>query len=89
MARTAFSADSGPGTGTAASPDSRGDVAVGKNEAVLKFHRRPSAMADREHSVIRMPSYEAVADDLVIDQALVDHREDFPSAPSDVPTDKR
>lgn len=26
---------------------------------------------------------------VVIDQALVDHREDFPSAPSDVPTDKR
>jgi uncharacterized radical SAM protein YgiQ len=66
MARTAFSADSGPGTGTAASPDSRGDVAVGKNEAVLKFHRRPSAMADREHSVIRMPSYEAVADDPIL-----------------------
>jgi len=35
-------------------------------EAVLKFHRRVPKTVDREHSVIRMPSYEAVADDPIL-----------------------
>jgi uncharacterized radical SAM protein YgiQ len=54
------------GTGAAASPGSRGDVAVGRNETVLTFHRRIPKSADREHSVIRMPSYEAVAADPIL-----------------------
>jgi len=66
MARTAFRTDSGPGTGVAGNSDSRGEVAVGKNETILKFHRRTTTSADREHSVIRMPSYEAVADDPIL-----------------------
>ena len=49
-----------------ANPEGRGDVAVGKNEVVLKFHRRIPQTIDREHSVIRMPSYEAVADDPIL-----------------------
>jgi uncharacterized radical SAM protein YgiQ len=49
-----------------ADPEGRDGAAVGKSEIVLKFHRRPSTMADREHSVIRMPSYEAVADDPIL-----------------------
>ena len=35
-------------------------------EVVLRLHRRTPTSADREHSVIRMPSYEAVADDPVL-----------------------
>jgi uncharacterized radical SAM protein YgiQ len=35
-------------------------------EAVLRFHRRPPKNADRERSVIRMPSYERVAADPVL-----------------------
>ena len=49
-----------------ANPEGRGDVAVGKAETVLKFHRRVQQAIDREHSVIRMPSYEAVADDPIL-----------------------
>ncbi|MBK6453887.1 MAG: YgiQ family radical SAM protein [Steroidobacteraceae bacterium] len=49
-----------------ATPEGRGDVVVGKNETVLKFHRRVPQPADREHSVIRMPSYEAVVDDAIL-----------------------
>ena len=37
-----------------------------RTESVLKFHRRPPKSADRDHSVIRMPSYEAVADDPIL-----------------------
>ena len=33
---------------------------------MLTFHRRTPKSADREHSVIRMPSYEAVADDPIL-----------------------
>ena len=33
---------------------------------VLTFHRRMPKSVDREHSVIRMPSYEAVADDPIL-----------------------
>ncbi len=47
-------------------PEGRGDVVVGKHETVLKFHRRIPQPIDREHSVIRMPSYEAVADDPIL-----------------------
>jgi len=35
-------------------------------EIVLKFHRRTAQPVDRERSVIRMPSYEAVADDAIL-----------------------
>ncbi|NJD32291.1 MAG: YgiQ family radical SAM protein [Gammaproteobacteria bacterium] len=35
-------------------------------ESVLRFHRHPPRAVDREHSVIRMPSYEQVADDPVL-----------------------
>ncbi len=35
-------------------------------EIVLKFHRRTAQPVDRERSVIRMPSYEAVADDPIL-----------------------
>ncbi len=49
-----------------ANPEGRGDVAVGRNETVLTFHRRIPKSADRDHSVIRMPSYEAVADDPIL-----------------------
>jgi uncharacterized radical SAM protein YgiQ len=36
------------------------------SESVLHFQRRPPRAPDREHSVIRMPSYETVADDPVL-----------------------
>jgi len=55
MARTAFRADSEPEAGGARAA-----------EVVLRFHRRTPKSADREHSVIRMPSYEAVADDPIL-----------------------
>jgi uncharacterized radical SAM protein YgiQ len=35
-------------------------------ETVLRFHRRLPKSADREHSVIRLPSYEQVADDPIL-----------------------
>ncbi len=47
-------------------PADRGDVAAAKPEAVLRFHRRLPRNADRERSVIRMPSYEQVAGDPVL-----------------------
>ncbi|HSW33481.1 MAG TPA: YgiQ family radical SAM protein, partial [Steroidobacteraceae bacterium] len=59
----------------AASPRSAGsireavrgmDAATTKPEAVLRFHRRLPSNVDREHSVIRLPSYERVADDAVL-----------------------
>ncbi len=37
-----------------------------RTDIVLKFHGRPSTMTNREHSVIRMPSYEAVVDDPIL-----------------------
>jgi uncharacterized radical SAM protein YgiQ len=37
-----------------------------KPETVLKFHRRLPKSANREHSVIRLPSYEQVADDAIL-----------------------
>jgi uncharacterized radical SAM protein YgiQ len=46
--------------------EGRDSVVVGTTESVLKFHRRPPKTADREHSFIRMPSYEAVADDPIL-----------------------
>ncbi len=55
MARTAFRADSEPEAGGARAA-----------EVVLRFHRRTPKSADREHSVIRMPSYEAVANDPIL-----------------------
>ena len=35
-------------------------------ESVLQFHRRLPKATDREHSVIRLPSYEQVADDAIL-----------------------
>ena len=46
--------------------EGRDSVVVGATESVLKFHRRPPKSTDRVHSVIRMPSYEAVADDPIL-----------------------
>ncbi len=77
MARTAFRTDPEPGTGADATSHSGGSrvstdrrtdsgVAPGKSEVVMRFHRRTSTIVDREHSVIRMPSYEAVADDPIL-----------------------
>jgi uncharacterized radical SAM protein YgiQ len=37
-----------------------------KTEVVMKFHRRVAQVVDRSRSYIRMPSYEAVADDPVL-----------------------
>jgi uncharacterized radical SAM protein YgiQ len=46
---------------------SQGDGAtVRSGEIVLKFHRRIPKTADRERSVIRMPSYDAVANDPIL-----------------------
>jgi uncharacterized radical SAM protein YgiQ len=47
-------------------PEGRGDVAATTSESVLRFHRRLPKNADRDHSVIRLPSYESVADDPVL-----------------------
>ncbi len=47
-------------------PEGRGDGAATPSESVLRFHRRLPKAIDREHSVIRMPSYETVADDPVL-----------------------
>jgi uncharacterized radical SAM protein YgiQ len=55
MARTAFRTDPEPESGAARA-----------GEAVLRFHRRVPKSVDREHSVIRMPSYEQVANDPVL-----------------------
>jgi uncharacterized radical SAM protein YgiQ len=49
-----------------ANPEGRGDVAIGRNETVVMFHRRIPKSADRERSYIRMPSYEAVTEDAVL-----------------------
>ena len=46
--------------------EGRGDVATTKPEAVLRFHRRVAKNADRETSVIRLPSFEQVADDPIL-----------------------
>jgi uncharacterized radical SAM protein YgiQ len=47
-------------------PEGRADVAAAEPEAVLKFHRRLPKAIDRDHSVIRLPSYEQVADDAIL-----------------------
>jgi len=48
--------------GSGVTPGSSGPRA----EIVLKFHRRTAQPVDRERSVIRMPSYEAVTDDPIL-----------------------
>jgi len=48
------------------SPEGRDGAEARPSEAVLRFHRRLPKPADREHSVIRMPSYEQVAGDPVL-----------------------
>ena len=55
-----------PMKGAATPSTASSEVAAGKNETVLKFHRRIQPAIDREHSVIRMPSYEAVAEDPIL-----------------------
>ena len=47
-------------------PADRGAVATTNPEAVLRFHRRIPSNADRETSVIRLPSFEQVADDAIL-----------------------
>jgi uncharacterized radical SAM protein YgiQ len=47
-------------------PEGRAGVAAAPAEAILKFHRRVPKAVDREHSVIRLPSYEQVADDPIL-----------------------
>jgi len=56
--------DRGQGIGDSASAAT--DAAGARTETVLKFHRRVPKAVDREHSVIRLPSYEQVADDAVL-----------------------
>jgi len=69
----------GPGTGADAmpalqtpgkepSPGLTADLSrrTGRGEIPLKFHRRTAQVVDRARSYIRMPSYEAVADDPVL-----------------------
>ena len=53
--RQAAATDTMAASGSAAAP-----------ETVLRFHRRLPKSADREHSVIRLPSYEQVADDAIL-----------------------
>jgi len=57
-----------PGEGSGPSPALRATSPAGGRggETVLKFHRRVPKSADREHSVIRLPSYEQVADDAIL-----------------------
>ncbi len=55
MARTASRTD----------PEGARGATFGR-ETVLRFHRLTPKSADREHSVIRMPSYEAVAGDPIL-----------------------
>ena len=47
-------------------PEGRGDVPNKASESLLHFHRRVPRNADRERSVIRMPSYDDVAADPVL-----------------------
>jgi uncharacterized radical SAM protein YgiQ len=47
-------------------PERRAAVATGTAEAVRKFHRRIPKNVDRERSVIRLPSFEQVADDAIL-----------------------
>jgi uncharacterized radical SAM protein YgiQ len=47
-------------------PEDRGAVAAAKAEAALRFHRRVPKNAERGRSVIRLPSFEQVADDAVL-----------------------
>jgi uncharacterized radical SAM protein YgiQ len=56
-----------PRTASQAGAEARGHAATtAASETVLRFHRRMPPNADRERSVIRMPSYEQVADDPVL-----------------------
>ncbi len=55
--RDGFTASSGTG------PEGRDVVA---HTAPLRFHRRLPKTADRDHSVIRLPAYERVADDPIL-----------------------
>ena len=54
----------GSGVSTGHRTDS--GVSPRKSEVVMRFHRRTTQPVDREYSVIRMPSYEAVADDPIL-----------------------
>jgi uncharacterized radical SAM protein YgiQ len=47
-------------------PEGRVGVATAQAETILRFHRRLPKATDREHSVIRLPSFEQVADDAIL-----------------------
>jgi uncharacterized radical SAM protein YgiQ len=48
------------------SPEDRGGAENTMSEKVLRFHRRIPSNADRDHSVIRLPSFEQVVDDAIL-----------------------
>jgi uncharacterized radical SAM protein YgiQ len=48
------------------SPEDRGGAESATSEKVLRFHRRIPSNADRDHSVIRLPSFEQVVDDPIL-----------------------
>jgi uncharacterized radical SAM protein YgiQ len=47
-------------------PEGHTDVTAAAAETVVRFHRRPPQNADRATSVIRLPSYEQVANDPIL-----------------------
>jgi uncharacterized radical SAM protein YgiQ len=55
-----------PRTASRTDPEGRADVTAAATETVLRFHRRIPQTADREHSVIRLPSCEQVAGDPIL-----------------------
>jgi uncharacterized radical SAM protein YgiQ len=58
--------DRGQGIGDSGKTAAAVDATAAKPETVLKFHRRVPKSVDREHGVIRLPSYEQVADDAIL-----------------------
>jgi uncharacterized radical SAM protein YgiQ len=56
--------DQGVGGSARAAPAA--DAAAARPETVLRFHRRVPKATDREHSAIRLPSFEQVADDAIL-----------------------
>jgi uncharacterized radical SAM protein YgiQ len=55
-----------PRTASQTDPERRADVTAAATETALRFHRHIPKAADREHSVIRLPSYEQVAGDEIL-----------------------
>jgi uncharacterized radical SAM protein YgiQ len=62
----AVQGDGGSGMGDRVGASRATDAVVARTEAPLRFHRRVPKVVDRERSVIRLPSYEQVADDPVL-----------------------